>query len=84
MQRALEGEAQVHEWTHRDSFGRDLICEVRLVRMPSGTQRLVRGSIADISDRKRTERIAAAEREIFEQLTTNASLQEVLVSITRL
>jgi diguanylate cyclase (GGDEF)-like protein/PAS domain S-box-containing protein len=84
VQRALEGEAQVHEWMHRDSFGRDLICEVRLVRMPSGTQRLVRGSIADISDRKRTERIAAAEREIFEQLTSNASLQEVLVSITRL
>lgn len=84
VQRALEGEPQVHEWMHRDSFGKDLICEVRLVRMPSGSHRLVRGSIADISDRKRTERVAAAEREVFEQLTSNAPLQEVLASITRL
>ena len=84
VQRALEGEPQVHEWMHRDSFGKDLICEVRLVRMPSGSQRLVRGSIADISDRKRTERVAAAERQVFEQLTSNAPLEEVLASITRL
>src|SRR3569833_527 len=69
---------------HRDSFGKDLICEVRLVRMPSGSQRLVRGSIADISDRKRMERVAAAERQVFEQLTSNAPLEEVLASITRL
>ena len=84
VQRALEGEPQVHEWMHRDSFGKDLICEVRLVRMPSGNKRLVRGTIADISDRKRTERVAAAEREVFEQLTSNAPLEEVLASITRL
>src|SRR5262249_54967019 len=84
VQGALEGEPQVHEWMHRDSFGKDLICEVRLVRMPSGSRRLVRGSIADISERKRTERVAAAEREVFEQLTSNAPLQEVLASITRL
>ncbi len=84
VQRALDGEPQVQEWLHRDAFGKDLICEVRLVRMPSGSQRLVRGSIADISERKRTERVAAAEREVFEQLTGNAPLQEVLASITRL
>ncbi len=83
VQRALDGEPLVVEWMHRDSFGKDLICEVRLVRMPSG-HRLVRGSIADISDRKRTERVAAAERQVFEQLTSNAPLEEVLVSITRL
>jgi diguanylate cyclase (GGDEF)-like protein/PAS domain S-box-containing protein len=84
FQRALEGEPQVHEWMHRDSFGKELICEVRLVRMPSGSHRLVRGSIADISERKRTERVAAAERQVFEQLTSNAPLEEVLASITRL
>ena len=84
VQRALDGEPQVFEWMHRDSFGKDLICEVRLVRMPSGSRRLVRGSISDISERKRTERVAAAEREVFEQLTSNAPLQEVLASITRL
>ncbi len=62
----------------RCRFGKELICEVRLVRLPSGSRRLVRGSIADISERKRAERIAAAEREVFEQLTRNAPLAEVL------
>jgi diguanylate cyclase (GGDEF)-like protein/PAS domain S-box-containing protein len=84
VQRALDGEQQVHEWLHRDASGKEISCEVRLVRLPSGGRRLVRGSIADISDRKRAERVAAAEREVFRQLTGNASLQEVLTSITRL
>ncbi len=81
---ALEGKPQVHEWLFRDAFGKEIICEVRLVRLPSGSRRLIRGSIADISERKRAERVAAAERLVFAQLTGNASLPEVLASITRL
>ena len=83
-QKALAGESQVYEWVLYDGFGREITCEVRLVRLPSGSRRLVRGSIADISDRKRAERLAAAEREVFAQLTENAPLSEVLASITRL
>ena len=82
IERALEGEPQVFEWLHCDAHGREIICEVRLVRLPSGNRRLVRGSIADISGRKRAERVAAAERQVFEQITRNASLAEVLASIT--
>ena len=84
IERALEGEPQVFEWLHCDAQGREIICEVRLVRLPSGKRRLVRGSIADISGRKRAERMAAAERQVFEQITRNASLAEVLASITLL
>ena len=84
IERALEGEPQVFEWPHCDAQGREIICEVRLVRLPSGKRRLVRGSIADISERKRAERMAAAERQVFEQITRNASLAEVLASITLL
>ena len=83
-QKALAGESQVYEWVLYDGFGREITCEVRLVRLPSGSRRLVRGSIADISDRKRAERLAAAEREVFAQLTENAPLSGVLASITRL
>ena len=83
-QKALAGESQVYEWVLYDGFGREVTCEVRLVRLPSGSRRLVRGSIADISERKRAERLAAAEREVFAQLTENAPLSEVLASITRL
>ena len=82
--KALDGESQVYEWVMYDGFGREITCEVRLVRLPSGSRRLVRGSIADISERKRAERLAAAEREVFAQLTGNAPLSEVLASITRL
>ena len=83
-QKALAGEPQVYEWVLYDGFGREITCEVRLVRLPSGSRRLVRGSIADISERKRAERLAAAEREVFAQLTENAPLSAVLASITRL
>ncbi len=73
---------QQFEWLHRDASGQEIICEVRLVRLPSGNRRLVRGSIADISERKRAERIAAAERQVFEQVTRHAPLPEVLAGIT--
>ena len=84
VQRALEGESPVFEWSHKNAAGREIVCEVRLVRLPSGTRRLVRGSIADISERKRAERVAATERQVFEQLTRNASLPQVLASVTGL
>ncbi len=55
MAQAMAGEAPVFEWNHRDSAGRQLPCEVRLVRMP-GEQRLIRASITDISERQRYQR----------------------------
>jgi diguanylate cyclase (GGDEF)-like protein/PAS domain S-box-containing protein len=84
VEQALAGEAQVFEWSHRDGAGREIVCEVRLVRIPSSSRQLVRGSIADISGRKRSERMAAAEREVFEQITGNVPLPQVLAAITRL
>ncbi|TLZ32048.1 MAG: PAS domain S-box protein, partial [Gammaproteobacteria bacterium] len=65
IQQALEGETPAFEWTHLDGPGREIICEVRLARLPSGKRRLVRGSIADISERKRAERMASAEHRVF-------------------
>ena len=82
IERALAGDVQQFEWSHHDAAGREIICEVRLVRLPSGNRRLVRGSIADISERKRAERMAAAERQVFEQVTRAAPLADVLVSVT--
>ncbi len=55
MLQALDGGQPVFEWTHRHASGVDVPCEVRLVRMPASGQRLVRGSITDISDRKLAE-----------------------------
>lgn len=37
LRRTIAGDAPVFEWSHRDSAGRQLPCEVCLVRMPGGT-----------------------------------------------
>src|SRR5690606_24952076 len=55
VERAIAGEMPVFEWLHRDSAGRLLPCEIRLVRMP-GEPLLLRGSVIDISERQRYQR----------------------------
>jgi hypothetical protein len=44
---------QVFEWVYQTAQGELVDCEVRLSLVPSGTQRLVRASVTNISDRKR-------------------------------
>ena len=53
--RAVAGEAVAFEWLHRDKQGRELICEIRLVRLNLEGKPLVRGSITDITERRRAE-----------------------------
>ncbi|MGH8150051.1 MAG: PAS domain S-box protein, partial [Steroidobacteraceae bacterium] len=84
FERALKGEPQRFEWVHRDARGRCFICEVSLLSLPSSTRRLVRGSICDISERKRAERLRDSEREVLERLAAGAPLPDVLESVTRL
>jgi PAS domain S-box-containing protein len=55
VQQALNGEEPVFEWAHRNAAGRNIPCEVRLVRFPASGCNLVRGSITDITERKRSE-----------------------------
>jgi two-component system, cell cycle sensor histidine kinase and response regulator CckA len=55
IQRALQGETLHFEWTHRNVKGEDIPCEVFLSPIPLGSRRLVRGSIVDITERKRAE-----------------------------
>ena len=81
---AAAGESQVFEWIHRDSTGRDIPCEVRLVRLQGGAQPLVRASITDISERKRAEIIMENERAFFALLASNAGLPAVLDVISAL
>jgi diguanylate cyclase (GGDEF)-like protein/PAS domain S-box-containing protein len=81
---AATGESQVFEWIHRDSTGRDIPCEVRLVRLQGGSRPLVRASITDISERKRAEIIMENERAFFALLASNAGLPAVLDVISAL
>ena len=56
LERALRFETPRFEWLHRNSDGKDIPCEISLVRLPSSGRNLVRGSIVDISERKRAEK----------------------------
>ncbi|MGH3343392.1 MAG: PAS domain S-box protein [Carbonactinosporaceae bacterium] len=67
LQVAIDGGTPVFEWLHRTASGRDVPCEVRLVRLPHRERVLIRGSSTDITERKRAEReraAAAIERQI--------------------
>jgi PAS domain S-box-containing protein len=55
LQKALHHETPRFEWIHRDAKGREIPCEISLVRLPSSGRSLVRGSIVDISERKHAE-----------------------------
>ncbi|WP_043310939.1 EAL domain-containing protein [Pseudomonas sp. ML96] len=55
VEQAIAGATPVFEWLHRDFAGRQLPCEIRLVRMP-GEPLLLRGSVIDISERQRYQR----------------------------
>jgi len=81
---ALSGEAPVFEWSHCDSTGQTVPCEVRFVRLPSSNRRLIRASITDITERKRADAIAACERRVFEKIASNVPLASALESICEL
>jgi PAS domain S-box-containing protein len=68
IQHAVDGEIPSFEWTHRNAEGRDIPCEVRLVRLPAGDRVLLRGSLSDISERKRSEQELAHYRNHLEEL----------------
>jgi two-component system cell cycle sensor histidine kinase/response regulator CckA len=72
--RCAAGEMPSFEWTHRTPDGRTIECEVRLVRMPSAGRELLRGSVTDISERKRHEE----ERRRFEAGLEDAQRLEAL------
>ena len=82
LDRALAGEAPIFEWLHRDALGHDMPCEVRMVRLPSSGRRLIRGSIVDITERKRMEVLATGERRVFERITGHADLTATLEAIS--
>jgi PAS domain S-box-containing protein len=55
LDRAIRFDSPRFEWIHRNAQGKEIPCEISLVRLPSSGRNLVRGSIVDISERKRAE-----------------------------
>ena len=55
LESAIRHEKPRFEWTHRNAAGTEIPCEISLLRLPASGRNLVRGSIVDISDRKRAQ-----------------------------
>ncbi len=55
IRQAVEGGTPFFEWTHRARDGREIPCEVRLVRLADPRRILIRGSMTDISHRLQLE-----------------------------
>lgn len=75
---ALEGEFPSFEWQHINADGEVIPCEVRLALLPHPTQKLVRGSVTDISSRVR----AQEERRELEARLAQAQKMEAIGNLT--
>jgi PAS domain S-box-containing protein len=84
IREALAGGAPAFEWTHLHASGREIPCEVRLVRLPAEGRHLVRGSITDTSERLRRERTQQATFQISEAVHTAGDLDHLYERIHRI
>ncbi len=73
VKRALDGDTPPFEWMCRNSRGEEFPTEVHLVRLPSATHVLVRGSITDISERKRSEKTIRESEARYRALVDHAA-----------
>ena len=83
IDRALAGEHPTFEWTHKDSNGKALPCEVRFSRLPSANKKHIRVSITDIAERKQNENLSFAQNKILEMIAGSTPCDRTLRSICR-
>jgi len=68
IDRTLAGENPSFERAIRTLDGRELVCEVRLTRLPSSKSTLIRNSYIDITARKQTEKELQQYRQHLEEM----------------
>ena len=69
------------EWMHCDKFGNEIPCEIYLATLPSDTQTLIRGSIFNITERKKTEEAIRLSEQKYKLLFNQNPLSMFMLSI---
>jgi PAS domain S-box-containing protein len=72
IEQALAEKTLNFERTIHTADGRNLICEVHLIRLPSEKSRLIRASYMDITERKRAEGAIRQEKERYQSILKTA------------
>jgi diguanylate cyclase (GGDEF)-like protein/PAS domain S-box-containing protein len=83
VDKALKGGHPTFEWMHNNSDGLQMPCEVRFSRLPAGKKRLIRVSITDIAERKRSEALSFAQNKILEMIASSTPYDRTLRAICR-
>lgn len=73
IHKAINGEKSFFEWMHCKKTGELIPCEIWLVRLPAENEVLVRGSIVDITERKKAEEEVLKSKKQFQNLVENIS-----------
>lgn len=73
IREAVAGRTPVFEWTYQTAQGQRVICEVRLLLLPTSGEVLVRGSITDITERKRIQQAEEQQRQIQQTVRESAA-----------
>ena len=81
INRALAGDTPVFEWMHRDAQGRDIPCEVSLLRLKINDRDLIRGGITEINRRNEAETAIRESEEKFHAVFAQSPLAIVLTTL---
>ncbi len=73
IQAAIAGSTEIFDWMHQSLGGKQVPCEVRLIRLPDEGRILLRGSITDISARKAAETGLREQQQRLSALIENAT-----------
>lgn len=71
---AVNGGRPRFDWLHLHADGHQVPCEIRLLRLPDPTRVLVRGSMLDVSERRRNDDLRAQNETAIRKL--NAELEQ--------
>ena len=81
IQKAVDGKNPSFEWTYCNKSGNPIPCEVWLVRLPSENEVLIRGTIIDITVRKKAEEALLQSEQKYRLLFYNNPLPMWMTTI---